>query len=88
MKMENEFRVSAPLEEAWAVLTDIPTIAPCMPGATLTSVEDDAYTGKVKIKGVVLSAGTGTYVIRLANPATVTAKWSVKLPKIKGTVLE
>ena len=50
MKIENEFRVSAPLEETWAVLTDIPTIAPCMPGATLTSVEDDAYTGKVKIK--------------------------------------
>jgi len=44
--------------------------------------------GKVKIRGVVLTAGTGTYAIRLAGPATVTAKWSVKLPKIKGTVGE
>jgi len=51
-------------------------------------IETSGRSGKVKIKGVVLAAGTGTYVIRLASPATVTAKWSVKLPKIKGTVGE
>jgi len=51
-------------------------------------IEISGKPGKVKIKGVVLTAGTGTYVIRLATSATFSAKWSVKLPKIKGTLRE
>ncbi len=61
MKIENEFKVNAPLEQAWAILTDIPTIAPCMPGAKLTSAEGDEYAGKVKIKvGPVTAEYAGT----------------------------
>ena len=46
----NEFRVGVPLEQAWAALTSIERIAPCMPGAELTGVEGDQYHGTVKIK--------------------------------------
>ncbi len=61
MKIENEFRVDAPLELAWAILTDIPLIAPCMPGAKLTSVADDDYKGTIKIKvGPVTAEYAGT----------------------------
>ncbi len=64
MKIENEFTVSAPIDRAWAVLTDLEGIAPCMPGAVLTGHEGDVYRGKVKIKvGPVTSeyAGTATF---------------------------
>ena len=50
MKLENEFRVSVPIDRAWEVLTDIPLITPCLPGATLTDHDADEYKGKIKIK--------------------------------------
>lgn len=50
MEFTNEFRVGVPVEQAWAVLTSVERIAPCMPGAELTGVEGDDYTGTVKIK--------------------------------------
>lgn len=65
MKIENEFSVSLPIERAWAVLTDLAEIAPCLPGAQLTGVEDGVYSGKLKIKvGPVISdyAGTARFV--------------------------
>ena len=50
MELTNEFHVNVPVERAWAVLTDIETIAPCMPGAALEEIEGDEYRGGVKIK--------------------------------------
>jgi carbon monoxide dehydrogenase subunit G len=61
MKLANEFTVPVPIEQAWAVLTDLELIAPCMPGAQLTGVTDGVYTGKVKIKvGPVTAEYAGT----------------------------
>ena len=50
MKLEHEFTVPASVDEAWAVLLDVEKVAPCMPGATLTSVDGDNFTGTVKVK--------------------------------------
>ena len=50
MELENEFRVNAPVERAWQVLTDLERIAPCMPGAQLQEVEGDEHRGVVKVK--------------------------------------
>ncbi|WP_433058142.1 SRPBCC family protein [Dactylosporangium sp. CS-033363] len=50
MQLENTFTVPVPVEQAWSVLLDIERIAPCMPGATLTSVVGDDFTGTVKVK--------------------------------------
>ena len=50
MDLKNDFEVAVPLDEAWAVLTDIEKIAPCVPGAQLTEVTDDDYHGTVKVK--------------------------------------
>jgi carbon monoxide dehydrogenase subunit G len=50
MELTNEFTVSAPIDQAFAVLTDIERIAPCLPGAQLTEVEGDEYRGTVKVK--------------------------------------
>jgi carbon monoxide dehydrogenase subunit G len=61
MKIENQFTVHVPVDEAWKVLTDLEGIAPCLPGAQLTGVEGDVYRGKVKIKvGPVISEFAGT----------------------------
>lgn len=50
MELNNEFRVDAPIDVAWATLTDVEGIAPCMPGAQLTEVDGDEYKGSVKVK--------------------------------------
>lgn len=50
MDLTNEFRVALPVERAWAVLTDVERIAPCLPGAQLQEVEGDEYRGIVKVK--------------------------------------
>ncbi len=50
MELTNEFRVDADPATAWAVLTDLERIAPCMPGAQLQEVEGDEYRGIVKVK--------------------------------------
>ncbi|MEU4224994.1 SRPBCC family protein [Nonomuraea sp. NPDC026600] len=61
MKIDNEFTVSVTIERAWEVLTDLEGIAPCMPGASLTGVEGDVYSGKVRVKvGPVVSEYAGT----------------------------
>ena len=50
MKLENRFTVPVPRAQALAVLLDVERIAPCMPGATLTSKDGDDFTGTVKVK--------------------------------------
>ncbi|MEY2569152.1 MAG: uncharacterized protein QOE35_3681 [Actinomycetota bacterium] len=50
MELSNEFRVPVPVDQAWAVLTDLERIAPCMPGAQLQEVDGDEYRGIVKVK--------------------------------------
>ncbi len=49
-QLTNEFDVPLPIEQAWAVLTDIERIAPCMPGAQLEEIEGDEFRGGVKVK--------------------------------------
>ena len=50
MELVNDFTVNAPIDEAWATLTDLERIAPCMPGAQLTEIEGENYRGVVKVK--------------------------------------
>lgn len=49
-KLLNEFTVNRSIDHAWAVLTDVERIAPCLPGAQLQEVEGDVYRGVVKVK--------------------------------------
>nr|BFE70993.1 hypothetical protein GCM10020092_042940 [Actinoplanes digitatis] len=79
MKITNEFAVNTPIDRAWAVLTDLEGIAPCLPGARLTGVEGDTYTGRVKVKvGPVVSdfAGTARFLEKdeQAHRAVIDAK--------------
>jgi uncharacterized protein len=49
-KLVNEFTVNRPIDEAWAVITDVERIAPCLPGAQLQEIEGDIFRGIVKVK--------------------------------------
>jgi carbon monoxide dehydrogenase subunit G len=61
MELKNSFTVATSLEEAWAVLTDVERIAPCLPGAELTEVEGEEYRGTVKVKvGPITAQYKGT----------------------------
>ncbi|HUE32139.1 MAG TPA: SRPBCC family protein [Mycobacterium sp.] len=60
MKIANQFTVSAPIEQAWDVLSDLEQVIPLMPGAQLTGHEGDDYLGKVRVKvGPVTSEFSG-----------------------------
>jgi uncharacterized protein len=50
MELNNEFRVAVPPAKTWEVLTNVERVAPCLPGATLLSVDGDQFTGAVKVK--------------------------------------
>jgi carbon monoxide dehydrogenase subunit G len=50
VRLEHSFDVPVPVDTAWRVLLDIERVAPCMPGATLTSHEGDDFAGTVKVK--------------------------------------
>lgn len=50
MQLLNEFEVALPPEKTWALLTDLQKVAPCLPGASITSVEGDDFHGRAKIK--------------------------------------
>ena len=74
MKLDNTFTVGVPIDQAWSVLTDLELIAPCMPGAQLTGVNDGVYTGKVKIKvGPVTAEYAGTARFSLKDDANYKA---------------
>jgi carbon monoxide dehydrogenase subunit G len=65
MRLDNDFVVPRPVDEAWDVLTDVKRIAPCMPGAQLGEVDGENYHGTVKVKvGPVVAqyAGVARFV--------------------------
>jgi carbon monoxide dehydrogenase subunit G len=65
MKLTHSFTSPAPAEEVWEALIDPERVAPCLPGATLTSVDGRTFSGEVKVKlGPVqlLYRGSGEFV--------------------------
>jgi carbon monoxide dehydrogenase subunit G len=42
MRIENAFDVQAPPDTAWTLLTDVPRVVPCMPGAELERTVDES----------------------------------------------
>lgn len=67
MELTHSFTIPAPIDEAWKVLQDIERIAPCMPGATLEGVEDDTFSGTVKVK-------VGPITVTYRGSATITER--------------
>ncbi len=68
MEINNSFEVKAPIDVAWATLTDLARIAPCLPGATLTSIDGDVYKGHVTVKvGPIVAKFGGQAIFQERN---------------------
>jgi len=88
MELEHSFTVPVSKERAWDVLLDVERVAPCMPGATLDSVDGDEIAGKIKVKVGPISmtyAGTAKFVERDKDAGVVTLKASGKETRGSGT---
>lgn len=88
MKLEHSFTVPVPPAQAWEVLLDVQRIAPCMPGATVETVDGDEITGKVKVKVgpiVVTYGGTARFVEKDAETHRVVLEARGKETRGSGT---
>ena len=79
MELTHQFTVPAPVDVAWEAFNDLERIAPCFPGAALTSYDGEAFEGLVKVKLGPISlqySGTGRFVARdeAAHRAVIEAK--------------
>ncbi|MCE7009112.1 SRPBCC family protein [Kibdelosporangium philippinense] len=75
MQLEHQFTVEAPVDVVWQALLDPERVAPCMPGATLTSVEGGEFAGSVKVKlGPISLVYKGKGEFRETDLATRTVK--------------
>ncbi|MGW4484190.1 SRPBCC family protein [Amycolatopsis sp. NPDC004368] len=88
MRLDHEFTVPAPVEEVWQAVIDPERVAPCMPGASLTKVEGDSFTGTVKVKlGPIslLYKGSGEFLEKDEAARKVVIKASGKDSRGGGT---
>ena len=88
MELEHSFTVPVPADQAWDVLLDVEQVAPCMPGATLDSVDGDEIKGRIKVKLGPVSmtyAGTARITERDPDAGAVTLEASGKETRGSGT---
>ncbi|HUA41507.1 MAG TPA: SRPBCC domain-containing protein [Streptosporangiaceae bacterium] len=88
MELEHSFSVPVPVARAWDVLLDVERVAPCMPGATLDSVDGDNITGRIKVKVGPITmtyAGTAKFTERDRDAGVVVLEASGKETRGAGT---
>jgi uncharacterized protein len=86
MVITTRFELGAPVEAAWAYLLDVPKIAHCVPGASLTDVIDDkTYAGKVEVKlGPIGVSYKGRITIESMDVATHTVRIKAEGSETRG----
>jgi len=86
MRIENVVEVEAPIDRVWALVNDIPRVAPCMPGAALTGVVDErTYEGTVAVKlGPLRMSYKGKVVVEAVDEAGRSARLAASGKDTKG----
>jgi carbon monoxide dehydrogenase subunit G len=86
MEFDNAFDVPLPPAQTWAVLMDIPRIAPCMPGAELTEIVDPQnYKGRIAVRlGPVALTFAGRVEFDQIDPANRAARVKAQGSDAKG----
>jgi len=88
MELEHSFTVPVPEDRAWEVLLDVERVAPCMPGATLDSVDGDEIKGRIKVKVGPIAmtyAGRARFTERDPHAHVITLEASGKETRGAGT---
>jgi carbon monoxide dehydrogenase subunit G len=88
MELEHSFTIPVPPEQAWPLLLDVERMAPCMPGATVDSVDGDVVKGRIKVKVGPVSltySGTARFTERDEQARSVTLEASGKETRGAGT---
>jgi carbon monoxide dehydrogenase subunit G len=88
MELEHSFTVPVPVDQAWNVLLDVERVAPCMPGATLDSVDGDEIKGRIKVKvgpSSMTYVGTARFTERNRDAGVVTLEAVGKEARGSGT---
>jgi carbon monoxide dehydrogenase subunit G len=89
VQLEHQLSIPAPIDAVWPALLDPERVAPCVPGATLTGVDGDSFTGTVKVKVgpiTLLYKGTGTFTEQDEQVHRAVLKASAKDTRGNGTV--
>jgi hypothetical protein len=79
ISLHQQFRVELPVDDTWTLLTDLPQVARCMPGANLDEVVDGEYRGGLSTKiGPISAKYRGVAVFRehdeVAHRAVIEAR--------------
>ncbi len=79
MELRHSFTVPTTPDDAWSLFMDLERVGGCFPGATVTEVTDDGFSGTVKVKlGPIqlLYTGSGSFVEKddAARRAVIEAK--------------
>jgi len=86
MTIDDSFTVEAPIERVWALLTDIPKVATCIPNAEITEVVDEkTYRAKVSVKVGPVSVGyKATIHVEQLDDSTHTAAFRIQGDELRG----
>ncbi|MGV9710659.1 SRPBCC family protein [Gordonia sp. NPDC003424] len=88
MQLEHTFSVDAPIADVWQALIDPNRVAGCMPGATLTEVDGDKFTGQIKVKigpVALVYKGVGTFVEKDEGAHRAVIEGNAKESRGQGT---
>jgi carbon monoxide dehydrogenase subunit G len=89
VKLTDTFTIPANHDRSWELLQDIPAVARCLPGAQLSSLDDESCTGAVKVKiGPIVLTYHGQLDFIDRNPAegVMTMRANGKDKRGAGTV--
>ncbi|MGO4597104.1 SRPBCC family protein [Terrabacter sp. 2RAF25] len=79
MELTHSFTVPTSVDDAWALFMDLERVGGCFPGATVTEVTDNGFSGTVKVKLgpiALVYSGSGSFVERddTSHRAVIEAK--------------
>ncbi|MEE4025273.1 SRPBCC family protein [Gordonia sp. PKS22-38] len=88
MQLEHNFTVDAPIDSVWKALIDPERVAGCMPGASLTDVDGDKFTGQIKVKigpVALVYKGVGTFIEKDEGAHRAVIEGNAKESRGQGT---
>jgi uncharacterized protein len=88
VQLTHSFTVPAGIEQTWAALEDIESVAGCFPGAQVTHADASSFEGTVKVKLgpiALVYKGSGEFVDKDAGAHRMTIRASGKDKRGNGT---